>query len=153
MSKNNLPTIVLDFDGVLHSYRSGWKGVSTIPDPPVPGVIGDMLALMENFTVAILSSRSRRWSGRRAMKRWMWQAIEEHFQSTSYEEWPSWLRGPTMDPYEIIINDAARQTMQRLNWPLFKPAALLTIDDRAWCFDGKLPDAQTIRAFCPWYKR
>ena len=32
------PTVVFDFDGVIHSYTSGWKGTTEIPDPPVPGI-------------------------------------------------------------------------------------------------------------------
>ena len=31
-------TVVFDFDGVIHSYKSGWRGASIIPDPPVPGI-------------------------------------------------------------------------------------------------------------------
>ncbi len=27
-------TVVFDFDGVIHSYTSGWKGATVIPDPP-----------------------------------------------------------------------------------------------------------------------
>ena len=34
-----MKTILLDFDGVIHSYTSGWKGAGVIPDPPVPGAI------------------------------------------------------------------------------------------------------------------
>ena len=31
----DIPTVSFDFDGVIHSYRSGWKGAAVIPDPPV----------------------------------------------------------------------------------------------------------------------
>ena len=36
--RNFKPTVVFDFDGVIHSYTSGWKGTTEIPDPPVPGI-------------------------------------------------------------------------------------------------------------------
>lgn len=31
-------TVVFDFDGVIHSYTSGWYGPAVICDPPVPGI-------------------------------------------------------------------------------------------------------------------
>ena len=31
-------TIVLDFDGVIHSYKTRWIKETVIPDPPVDGV-------------------------------------------------------------------------------------------------------------------
>lgn len=31
-------TVIFDFDGVIHSYASGWQGVTEIHDPPVDGI-------------------------------------------------------------------------------------------------------------------
>ncbi len=36
-------TLLIDFDGVVHSYISGWKGVGNIPDAPVEGIFRDLL--------------------------------------------------------------------------------------------------------------
>ena len=51
-------TAVFDFDGVIHSYTSGWKGVEVIPDPPVPGIkeaIDDIRAA--GYEVVVVSTR------------------------------------------------------------------------------------------------
>lgn len=31
-------TVVFDFDGVIHSYTSGWQGEGVANDPIVPGM-------------------------------------------------------------------------------------------------------------------
>src|SRR5690606_19100252 len=51
-------TVCVDFDGVLHSYVSGWKGGTVIPDPPVPGAIEWLTKLHESYEIAILSTRT-----------------------------------------------------------------------------------------------
>lgn len=129
--------LCIDFDGVLHSYTSGWKGPRTIPDPPVPGAIDWLRSLLTDsdyvcamaprywdFDVQIYSSRSRYWGGRRAMKRW----LGREFEKAGY--------------YWRLI--------ELIKFPTKKPPAFLTIDDRAVCFDGQFPDPKTLIAFKPW---
>ena len=55
------PILCLDFDGVLHSYTSGWKGARVIPDPPVEGAIDFLSRALDDFRVAVYSSRSHQW--------------------------------------------------------------------------------------------
>lgn len=130
--------ICVDFDGVIHSYTSGWKGVDVITDPPVPGAIEwlekhlpvpesicCMAPAYEGPIAQIYSSRSKSWRGRRAMKKW----LVDHGLHPSY------------------ISEGI------LKFPVKKPAAFLTIDDRAICFDGNFPSDQEIISFKPWHKR
>ena len=132
------PVICVDFDGVIHSYTSGWKGVSVIPDPPVPGAIEwlqdhlpvpDAVCAMagpyNGPIVCIYSSRSKSWFGRRAMKKW----LIKHGLHPAY------------------ISDGL------LKFPSKKPAAFLTIDDRAICFNGTFPTTEEMMRFKPWNKR
>lgn len=131
------PILCVDFDGVIHSYTSGWEGPRVISDPPVPGAIKWLESLMDvpdalgamtapgKFRVMIYSSRSKHWGGRRAMKRWL---IKHGL------------------PREYI-------TDKILTFPAKKPAAFMTVDDRAFCFLGTFPDADWMRSFKPWNKR
>ena len=132
------PIICVDFDGVIHSYTSGWKGISVIPDPPVPGAIewlqdhlpvpDAVCAMAEVYKgpiVCIYSSRSKSWFGRRAMKKW----LIKHGLHPAY------------------ISDGL------LKFPSKKPAAFLTIDDRAICFNGTFPTTEEMMRFKPWNKR
>jgi hypothetical protein len=64
-------TICLDFDGVLHSYRSGWCGAEVIPDPPIHGTREAIARLREQYRVAILSSRCHTAEGRKAVVNWL----------------------------------------------------------------------------------
>lgn len=65
------PILSLDFDGVLHWYRNGWKGATTIDDEPTPGSIDFVKNAQEYFKIVIYSSRSSHPDGIEAMKSWM----------------------------------------------------------------------------------
>jgi hypothetical protein len=64
-------TICLDFDGVLHSYRSGWCGSEIIPDPPIHGTRESVARLRQQYRVVVHSSRCRTEAGRRAVESWL----------------------------------------------------------------------------------
>lgn len=64
-------TVCLDFDGVLHSYRSGWRGQEVIPDPPIHGTREAIIRLRRSFRVVVYSARCRSAEGRRAVENWL----------------------------------------------------------------------------------
>ena len=56
-AKKFKPILSLDFDGVLHWYRKGWKGADVIDDEPTPGAVEFVKNAQEHFKVVIYSSR------------------------------------------------------------------------------------------------
>lgn len=144
MAKKNKLLVCMDFDGVIHSYTSGWKGVAVIPDPPVPGAIDAILGYLDaGYDVAVSSSRSKSFRGMRAMKSYLGNAIADH-----------WLAGGrTISEAECECWGDAYSIVHRIRWPWFKPAAFITIDDRAIQFDGTWPAPEAIKQFKPWNKR
>jgi hypothetical protein len=115
--------LLVDFDGVIHGYDSGWKGADIVPDPPVPEAIDWLDKASEFWDVYIYSSRSKDHKGIEAMKNWL----------------QYWGNG----------------VVEKVTFCHEKPAAFLTIDDRAICFDGdwsKL-DPQELLSFKPWNKQ
>ena len=71
------PILCLDFDGVIHSYKSGWQGADIIPDPPVNGAHEFLEEAVKNFTVMIYSTRSHQDGGLSAMLSWFHRQFEE----------------------------------------------------------------------------
>jgi hypothetical protein len=65
------PTLCLDFDGVLHSYTSGWLGADEIPDAPVPGALEFCQSAVERFDVVVHSSRCSEILGLQAVAEWL----------------------------------------------------------------------------------
>lgn len=154
--KTKKKTLVLDFDGVIHSYTSGWKGACVIPDEPVPGALEFIANATDHFQVAILSSRSHQWGGRRAMRRWLLDCLRKN--ALMYDDCPQWLRDRITaqsfaDPWVDDVRYVTKQIVSKISWPLYKPAAYLTIDDRAITFTGEWPSMSDIISFKPWNKR
>jgi beta-phosphoglucomutase-like phosphatase (HAD superfamily) len=96
-----MQTVIVDFDGVIHSSESRWSGADVILDPPVPGM-RQAIALVRaaGYRVVVASTRCYQSGGIAAIKRW----LERH---------------------EIVVDDVTGE----------KPPAIVTIDDRALCFD------------------
>lgn len=126
------PTICIDFDGVIHSYEKGWQD-GVIYGTVVPGFFEWVERVRHRFTLVIYSSRSKDDNGVIAMSVWL------------HEQRNRWIAsGGQRDPIETLEIEFAHK----------KPAAWLTIDDRAVCFRGDwtapelAPDA--MRSFKPW---
>lgn len=117
--------VCVDFDGVIHSYTSGWKGACNIPDPPVPRAFDWLCEMVADgrFEICIYSSRSKEEGAIDAMKSW-------------FKE-----RGLNLAVLDV------------LKFPTQKPAAVMTIDDRAFCFQGTFPPGEWIAQFKPWNKK
>ena len=65
-------TVVFDFDGVIHSYTSGWKGETNIPDPPVPGIQEALKEIHDaGYEVVVVSARCKTVLGRMAIENWL----------------------------------------------------------------------------------
>ena len=115
-------TVVFDFDGVIHSYTSGWQGIDNIPDPPVPGIEEALKEIHDaGYEVVIVSTRCSEALGLFAINTW----LEYHglFQYV-----------------DKILKE--------------KPPAIVYVDDRVICFDGKPENLlEQIKLFKPWYQR
>lgn len=115
--------VLVDFDGVIHSYKSGWLGVDKIPDHPVKGAFGWLTEMVEHFDVRIFSARCNDTAGVVAMIKWFrkWQLPEE--------------------------------VLQRLGFEPGKPSAFALIDDRAIAFAGSFAGLgrEQLGRFVPWY--
>lgn len=124
------PILCLDFDGVIHSYASGWQGADVCTDPPVEGTAGFLRQAVELFRVNVFSSRSHRHGGIPAMQRYVQDLLHGHFHDQRL--------------CDYIYSE--------IEWPMDKPPAMLTIDDRAIRFEGRWPDPQQLLQFKPWNK-
>jgi len=115
--------LCIDFDGVIHSYMTPWSGAHVISDPPVEGAIA-WLTEMVNHENYIVNIYSSRSSQVGGIEA-MIRWLDE------YMDW---------EPGDI-------------NFPVTKPPAYLTIDDRAICFRGTFPSVRELDNFKPWFDK
>lgn len=132
------PILCVDFDGVVHSYTSGWKGALIIPDPPVPGALKWLWKATEWFDVQIYSSRSKDPDAILMMREWM-------VNFSLYE----------FGPEHPMSTFPGRGHEYPITFAYEKPPAFLTIDDRAICFEGNWADLDPVDLlrFQPWNKQ
>ena len=116
------PTLCLDFDGVIHSYTTGWHGADVVADPPVKGAIEFIRDALKVFEVVVFSSRSHEPGGIGAMRKFF----------TDY---------------------GGGDLLSEIAFPVVKPSAFVTLDDRAITFEGVWPSISTLKNFKPWNKR
>nr|DAR59328.1 MAG TPA: hypothetical protein [Caudoviricetes sp.] len=111
-------TVVFDFDGVIHSYKSPWQGADFIPDAPVVGIREAIADIRKLYNVVVVSSRCIVPEGMKAVK--------DYLEKTGIE-------------VDAVMAE--------------KPPAIVYIDDRAICFDGKPSKLLSkITNFVPWNK-
>lgn len=122
--------LCVDFDGVIHSYNSGWKGIGIISDPPVPGAMQWLVDMHMNpdYEVHIYSARSAEKAGIGAMKLYIEICLQE-----------AGFTNPGFVSKGLIFATE-------------KPKAYLTIDDRAICFRGTFPSVLEMDNYKPWNK-
>lgn len=115
-------TVVFDFDGVIHSYTSGWQGKDVATDPPVPGIKEALKEIHEaGYEIVVVSTRCATEEGLKCVRHY----LHEH----------------------DMLSYVDRVCME-------KPPALVYIDDRAICFDGRPENLLgAIRNFKPWNKQ
>jgi hypothetical protein len=115
-----MPTIAIDFDGVLSDY-TGWRGYSAPLDPPVDGALQAIRDYHDaGFEICIHTSRAD--NSKQVSKLATW--FKEHGLESKYLE-----------------------GLQITNQ---KPPAIIYIDDRAWCFTGKFPTIEQLKNFKTW---
>jgi hypothetical protein len=123
--------LCLDFDGVIHSYKSGWKGAHIIPDAPVEGAAEFIIEAANHYEISIFSSRSKSIRGRWAMQAYIRDMLGSCPPSNEGK-------------YDFLYEE--------IKYPWFKPSASITIDDRAITFTGKWPEISELKKFKPWNK-
>lgn len=137
------PILCVDFDGVIHAYTSKWTSAQEIHDGPVPGALRWLWKATEWFDVQVYSSRSKDPVAIICMRGWMIRHSEIEF-------------GPDHPMSTHPITEGRDEVIPYpIGFAHEKPAAFMTIDDRAYCFEGDWSEIEPadLLAFKPWNKR
>jgi hypothetical protein len=124
--------LLVDFDGVINSYTSGWQASDIISDPPVEGALAFLWEVSKQFDVCIYSARSPKPGGIDAMKKWLAKWNEVYWKGLDLE------------------TDSTPDILDVLRFPLHKLPAFLTLDDRCIQFTGVFPSSENLAAFKTW---
>lgn len=122
--------LCLDVDATVHGYQSGWLGADRLPDPPVPGAMDAIRRYQDMFRVALYSARTGQPGGLHAMRAWLHTHLVAAFG-----------------------RDEGDRVFLAVEWPLSKPPAHVTLDDRAVTFTGTWPALEALASFVPWNRR
>lgn len=71
-TEKEMGIICFDFDGVIHSYSSGWLGIDIIPDKPVEGIKEEIQRIRDSgYKVHVFSARCREEKGVAAITKYL----------------------------------------------------------------------------------
>jgi hypothetical protein len=129
--RDSLLTVGVDFHGVICEHPEGSKGITEMTWPEVPGAIDWLKDVTDRFNVHVVSARFSRPGREGAV------AIAAARSWLAYRGIPmAWMASP--------------YGMPRILLTPFKPACVLWVDDRAFCFRGQFPLVEEIEGFKPW---
>jgi adenylylsulfate kinase len=99
-------TIALDFDGVIHKYSKGFRGLENAYDPPLEGTEESIKKLYEQgYTLKILSSRPKEviypWLEKYNLSKYITEVSNHKFPATVYID----DRGLLFENWEKCLED------------------------------------------------
>ena len=132
----NWKTVVLDFDGVVHSYvtkNRPWNPLF-IPDPPMSGAFQAITDYQNQGLDVVLASA--RWTPENNTEG-SWDAAQQAMRAAQ-----AW----------FLDHGFPEHRLRRIRFWMDpgKPTGLLYIDDRGMRFEGTFPTPKEVCTFKPW---
>jgi hypothetical protein len=129
---STLPTLAVDFNGVLHDSTRGDKGILSPDSPAVPGAIPWLTSIAQHFAIAVQSARF---------------ALPDEDGEEAREKARDWLVAQGVPSHWVTVEPEERG---RIHVTGLKVPSHLSIDDRAMTFNGTFPTADEMLDFVPW---